>query len=106
SLEREPKNFDTIFTTRCQQIQQNLYTPFGQVNHVPMGQVVALLFAATDQRATTNINSFYMMTNLLYQQNIQQGFKSNAGARQLLVQFFEQRSDQNTLPQAIQLAMQ
>jgi hypothetical protein len=106
SLEREPKNFDQTFTTRCQQIQQNLYTPFGQVNQIPMGQMVALLFAATDPRTTTNINSFYLLTNLLYQQNIQQGFKSNAGARKLLAEYFEQRADQNTMPQAIQLAMQ
>ena len=105
-LERDPKKFEAAFNNRCQQIQQNLYTPWGHVNPVPMGQIVALLFAATDSRVTTNINSFYMVTNLLYQQNIQQGFKSNAGARKLLAQFFEQRSDQNTMPQAIQLAMQ
>jgi hypothetical protein len=105
-LERDPKGFETKFSARVQQIQQNLYTPWGRVNQVPMGQVVALLFAATDSRATVNINSFYMMTNLFYQQNIQQGFKGNTGARKLLAQFFEQRADQNTMPQAIQIAMQ
>jgi hypothetical protein len=106
ALDHDPKAFETTFSTRLQQIQQNLYTPWGQVNPVPMSQVVALLFAATDTRASLNINSFYMVTNLFYQQNIQQGFKANAGARKLLVQFFEQRSDQNTMAQAIQIAMQ
>ena len=106
ALDHDPKAFETAFSTRLQQIQQNLYTPWGQVNPVPMSQVVALLFAATDTRASLNINSFYMVTNLFYQQNIQQGFKANAGARKLLAQFFEQRSDQNTMAQAIQIAMQ
>jgi hypothetical protein len=105
-LESEPKKFETAFNNRCTHIQQNLYTPLGQVNPVPMGQIIALLFAATDSRATTNINSFYMMTNLLYQQNIQQGVKSSTGARKLLVQFFERHTDQNAIGQAVQLAMQ
>ncbi len=106
SLERDPKGFQTTFATRVQQIQQHLYTPWGQVNQIPLGQVVALLFVATDSRATTDLNSFYLMMNLFYQQNIQQGFKANAGARKLLVEFFEKRSDQNTQQQAIQIAMQ
>ena len=97
ALDHDPKGFETALQHALQQIQQNLYTPWGQVNQMPMCQVVALLFAATDTRATTNINSFYMVTNLFYQQNIQQGFKANAGARKLLVQFFEQRTDQNTM---------
>jgi hypothetical protein len=105
-LDRDPKTFEQTFNARCQQIQQNLYTPLGQINQIPMGQMVALLFAATDSRATTNLQSFYVLTNLLYQQNIQQGFKANSGARKLLAQFLERHMDQNTMPQTIQLAMQ
>jgi hypothetical protein len=105
-LERDPKKFETMFTNRCQQIQQTLYTPLGQANHVPMGQMVALLFAATDSRVSMNINSFYQFTNLLYHPSVKQGFTSNTGARKLLVQYFEQQTDQNTMGQAIQLAVQ
>lgn len=105
-LERDPKTFEQTFNARCQQIQQNLYTPFGQINPIPMGQIVALLFAATDARATTNLQSFYVLTSLLQQQTIQQGFKANNGARKLLAQFLERHLDQNTMPQTIQLAMQ
>ena len=42
NLERDPKKFETLFNARCQEIQQNLYTPFGQVNQIPVGQVVAI----------------------------------------------------------------
>jgi hypothetical protein len=104
--DNDPKGFETAFQARCQQIQQTLYTPQGQLNPVPLSQVVALLFAATENKAQVNINSFYMVSNLLYQQNVQQGFKNHTGARKLLAQFFEQRTDENTMPQAINLAMQ
>ena len=43
SLERDPNKFEAAFNTRCQEIQKNLYTPFGQVNQIPLGQVLALL---------------------------------------------------------------
>ncbi len=106
ALDHDPKKFEDVFNMRVQQIQQSLYGRWGPGESIPMSQVIALLFVATDARAKVNINSFYMMTNLFYQQNIQQGFKANAGARKLLVQFFETRTDQNTMPQAIQIAMQ
>jgi hypothetical protein len=106
ALDGDQKKFEDLFAARIQQIQQTLYGRWGQPDAIPMSQVVALLFVATDARAKVNINSFYLMTSLFHPENIQKGFKTNAGARKLLVEFFETRTDQNTMPQAIQLAMQ
>src|SRR5260370_1667334 len=74
---------------------------------VSNGQVVALLFVASDPRVTFDINMFYMMTNFLYQPNIQQGFKADPGSRKILASFIEKRAtDQNTLQQVMQLVLQ
>jgi hypothetical protein len=106
-LERDPKTFQTAFVARLQDIQRSMYTPWGgRGTPLEVGQVIALLFAATDSRISTDVTSFYLLTNLCCQQNIRQSFESNVCARKLLVQFFEQRNDQNTQAQAIQVAMQ
>lgn len=106
-VERDPKAFEQAFQTRLQDIQRNLYTPWGARGApVEMSQIVALLFLATDARITTDLSSFYVLTSLCCQQNLRQSFETNGVARKLLVQFFELRADQNTLPQAIQIAMQ
>jgi hypothetical protein len=106
ALDKDPKNFGPKFNTRVQQLQQILWTPWGTQGNITMGQVVALLFVASDSRMTFDINSFYMMTNFLYQQNIQQGFRNDAGGRKILAGFIEKRADQNTLPQVMHLVLQ
>jgi hypothetical protein len=106
ALDKDPKNFGPTFNTRVQQLQQVLWTPWGAQGNVTLGQVVGLLFAASDSRMTFDINSFYMMTNFLYQQNIQQAFRNDAGSRKILAGFIEKRSDQNTLPQVMHLVLQ
>jgi hypothetical protein len=64
------------------------------------------LFLATDPRAGDNLQSFYALNNLFYQQNIQQAFKDNAGSRKLLVSFLETRSNPSTVSQAFYIAQQ
>jgi hypothetical protein len=105
-MEKDPKNFGPKFNTRCQQLQQVLWTPWGTQGNVGLGQVVALLYVASDKRMAFDINSFYMITNFLYQQNIQQSFRDNTASRKILASFIEQRSDQNTLPQIMHLVLQ
>jgi hypothetical protein len=96
ALERDPKGFDTAINTRCQEIQKTLEKQSGNENPA-MGQVVALLFTATDSRIAAKPqrveSRHYTLTALLYRANIQQEFRSNAGARQLLAVYFEQRAD-------------
>src|SRR6516225_7325276 len=103
ALDKDPKNFGPKFNTRVQQLQQILWTPWGTQGNVTLGQVVGLLFAASDTRMTFDINSFYMMTNFLYQQNIQTSFRNDAASRKVLAGFIEKRADQNTLPQVMHL---
>jgi hypothetical protein len=106
-LEKDPKTFGPKFNARCQQLQQFLWNPWGMQGNVSNGQVVALLFVASDPRVTFDINMFYMMTNFLYQPNIQQGFKADPGSRKVLASFIEKRAtDQNTLQQVMQLVLQ
>jgi len=107
TLEKDPKNFATRFNARCQDIQREMYAPpyTGQPK-ITMGQVLALLFVATDERAKLDTNAFYMVTNFFYQPTIQEQFKKDGGARKLLAEFITTRSDNNTLPNALQIAQQ
>ncbi len=105
ALDKDPKAFGPVFNTRCTQLQQILWTPWGTQGNIGLGQVVALLFAASDPRMTFDINSFYQMTNFLYPNNIQQAFKADAGSRRILTTFIEKRCDQNTLPQIMPLIL-
>jgi hypothetical protein len=109
ALEKDPKSLsgpNGKFTARCQQLQQILWTPWGTQGNISVSQVVGLLFVASDPRMTFDINTFYLMTNFLYQQNIQQGFKSDPASRKVLTAFIEKRADQNTLPQIMPLILQ
>jgi hypothetical protein len=105
-MAKDPKNFGPKFNTRCQQLQQILWTPFGTPGNVGLGQVVAVLFVASDKRMPFDIQTFYMMTNFLYQQNIQQAFRDNAASRKVFASFIEQRADQNMLQQIMYLVVQ
>ena len=107
ALDKDPKNFGPKLNARVQQLQQILWTPWGTQGNVGLGQVVALLFAASDSRLNFDLNSFYMVTNFLYQQNIQQAFRSDAASRKVFAAFVEQRcKDQNTLQNVIHLVLQ
>src|SRR5262249_29840059 len=59
--------------------------------------LVALSFAGTDRRALTMPTETSMCTDaiiaLLYRLEIQEGLRSNPGARKLVGQFFEQRAN-------------
>jgi hypothetical protein len=96
TLEREPKGFDEVLNARCKQIQQTL-PKRSEEDPTTMGQVIALLFTATDSRVATSPRGVepwhYTLTNMLYRPNIQQRFRANVGARKLLAQYFEQRAD-------------
>ena len=105
-LDRRPQEFAPRFQAHVLDIQRNLHTPFGQANPISHARVVALLFMATDPRAGDNLQSFYALNNLFYQQNVQQAFKGNAGSRKLLVSFLESRSNPATVSQAFYIAQQ
>ncbi len=96
ALERDPKGFAAVRDARCKETQQTLAKQSGNDN-TAMGQVVALLFTATDSRVATSPRGVepwhYTLSELLYQENIQQEFRSSAGARQLLALYFDQRAD-------------
>jgi hypothetical protein len=107
ALEKDPKNFAQKFNARCQQLQQVLWNPWGMQGTISQGQIVALLFAASDPRTNFDINSFYMISNFLYQPNVQQAFKADAGSRKILAAFIEKRAtDQNVLQNVMQLVLQ
>jgi hypothetical protein len=105
-MDRNPREFGPKLMAHLQEIQRNMYTPFGRANPIPHHQVVALLFMATDPNITRDVQSFYLLNNLFYQQNIQQGFRDNTGSRKLLMAFLEQRSNANTLQQIFYIAKQ
>ena len=105
-LEAKPQQFATRLQTRLMEIQRNLWTPAGQANPPPHGQVVALLFMATDPRLGDNIQSFYALNNLFYQPTIQNHFKNDPSSRKLLVAFLESRSNPSTISQAFYIAQQ
>jgi hypothetical protein len=103
---QQPQQFATRLQARLLEIQRNLWTPAGQANPPPHGQVVALLFMATDARLGENLQSFYALNNLFYQPTIQQSFKNDPGSRRLLVSFLETRSNPTTIAQAFYIAQQ
>lgn len=105
-LDRDPKGFSTKFTTHCQKIQQNLYTPWGQANPLPHHQVLALLFMATDASVSKDIQTFYMMNNMFYQPSVKQGFTDNPNSRKLLMAFLESRNNAQTSQQIFYIAKQ
>jgi hypothetical protein len=107
ALDKDPKSFGPKLNARVQQLQQILWTPWGTQGNVTLGQVVALLFAASDSRLNFDLNSFYMVTNFLYQQNIQTAFRNDAASRKVFATFVEKRcTDQNTLQNVIHLVLQ
>jgi hypothetical protein len=103
-LDRAPKEFNARFTAHCQEIQRNLYTPFGQANPIPHYRVVALLFMGTDANVGKDIQTFYMINNLLHQPLVQQGFRQSAGSRKLLMSFLEERTTAQTSQQIFYIA--
>jgi hypothetical protein len=105
-MDRNPREFSPRLMAHLQDIQRNMYTPFGRANPIPHNRVLALLFMATDPSVTKDIQSFYMLNNLFYQQHVQQGFRDNAGSRKLLMAFLEQRNNVNTLQQIFYIAKQ
>jgi hypothetical protein len=105
-MDRNPREFGPRLLAHLQEIQRNMYTPFGRANPIPHHRVLALLFMATDPNVTKDIQSFYLLNNLFYQQHIQQGFRDNAGSRKLLMAFLEQRNNANTAQQIFYIAKQ
>jgi hypothetical protein len=109
TLEKDPAGLPAKFGARVQAIQQTLYGP----NRTPvtLGQVVALLYIAGDDRvaaqlaAPTNINSLHLLCNFLYQAEPRQGMQENPAARRLLANFLEKRGgDPNFVYQSVNLA--
>jgi hypothetical protein len=105
-LDRNPQEFSAKFQEHLQNIQRNLYSPLGIANPIGHGKVVALLFMASDPRLGDNVQVFYALNNLFYQQGVQQGFKDNAGSRKLLVAYLESRTNPSTVSQAFYIARQ
>lgn len=103
-LDRAPKDFNTRFMAHCQDIQRNLYTPFGQVNPISHNRVVALLFMATDPNVSRDLQTFYMLYNLFHQPSVQAGFRESAGSRKLLMTYLEQRTTPQTSQQIFYIA--
>jgi hypothetical protein len=107
ALEKDHKGASNRVMNRCQEIFQQLYTPQGVRGTVTLGQVVALMYAATDSTYQVQPQAIYQLNSLLYQQEPRQGFTSNSAARKLLVAYVQQRSeDQNMAHQNMNLAMQ
>jgi hypothetical protein len=107
ALDKDPKSFGPKLTARAVQLQQMLWGQWGATGNVTLGQVVGLLFAASDSRLNFDLNVFYTVTNFLYQQNIQQAFRNDAASRKVFAAFVEQRcKDQNTLQNVIHLVLQ
>jgi len=107
ALEKDRKGASNRVMTRCQEIFQQLYTPQGQRGTVSLGQVVALMYAATDDTYQVQPQAIYQLNSLLYQQEPRQGFTNNQAARRLLVAYVQQRSnDPNMAHQNMNLAMQ
>jgi hypothetical protein len=107
ALDKDPKNFGPKLNARAQQLQQVLWGQWGAQGNVTLGQVVGLLFAASDPRLNFDLNSFYMVTNFLYQQNIQASFRNDGPSRKVFAAFVEKRcTDQNTLQNVIHLVLQ
>jgi hypothetical protein len=109
ALERDPKGFAAALDARGREIQAAEAKRSGEGDPVPLGQVVALLFTASDSRVATRPRGVepwhYALTSLLYRTNVQERFRSNAGARKLLALYFEQRADHpNYMLDAINLA--
>jgi hypothetical protein len=105
-LDRSPHEFASKFQEHVLTIQRNLYTPWGIANPISHAKVLALLFMAGDPRLADNLQVFYALSNLFYQQSVQQGFKDNAGSRKLLVAFLESRTNPSTISQAFYIARQ
>jgi len=105
-LEKDPKNFGPKLNTHITQLQQVLWNPWGGNGNVDVSQVVALLYVASDSRVNFDINTFYMITNFLYQGYLQQDFKANPAARRVLAAFIDKRADQNTLAQVMNVVLQ
>jgi hypothetical protein len=103
---QQPQQFATRLQGRLMEIQRTMWTPAGQASPPPHGQVVALLFMATDARLGDNVQSFYALNNLFYQPTVQQSFKNDPGSRKLLVSFLETRSNPTTIAQAFYIAQQ
>lgn len=103
-MDKDPKAFGPKFTTHCQQIQQNMYTPWGQANPISHARVLALLFMGMDQTAATDLQSFWAINNLFYQQPVQQGFRDHPASRKMLVSYLETRSNPSTVQQVFYIA--
>jgi hypothetical protein len=107
-LERDPKQFERAFLKRCRQVQDDLIRSFQKDRPVPVpvAEVVALLFAATDPRAATDRDAFVILAHLLGQENLREGFKADAKAQKLLAEFLKLRADRGTMMQAMDIAME
>ena len=107
-LERDPTKFERAFLERCRKVQEELLKGFQQNQPitVPMGQLVALLFAATDPRAATDRDAFVILLYLLGQKNLREGVKESAAASKLLAEFLKMRVRRDTMVQGMDLAME
>jgi hypothetical protein len=105
-LERDPKQFEQAFLEHCRKVQQDVLKGYekNQLVVVPMGQLVALLFAATDPRASANRDAFVIVAYLLTQKNLREGVKESAAAGKLLADFLKLRVQPGTMVQAMDVA--
>jgi hypothetical protein len=104
ALDKNPRESGVRMTERCRQLQQLMSQARAPGESVAgRGTVAALLFLATDDRATTGFTAASILCSLLYQPEPSRWLKDSDGARKLLVALAEKHVDPTTQQQLLYL---
>jgi hypothetical protein len=107
-LERDPTQFEKAFRDRCREVQKDVIEALqkNQPNPVPVSEIEALLFAATDPRGSTDREAFVVFVHLLRLDPYREGFTKSLGARKVLTEFLKLRANGETMIHTMELAME
>jgi hypothetical protein len=97
SLDRSPAATGEQLASRCQfLLTLRTVTPQGMVspNQITLPQICALLYVASNPEVLKNTTNPYLVTNLLYRQEIRSALPGHPTARRLFVSFLEHSQPQ------------